>query len=80
MHVGLLVSLAVVATVESGTGESAGEEVQTPAAEAAQAEEVEEEEEEEERVEPREGEGDWQQISVPVLPPGVLAVGIAYSV
>ena len=56
--------------VESGAGESVSE-VQAP----TEAVQEEEEEVEEERAEPREGEGEWQQISVPVFPPGVLEVG-----
>lgn len=68
----LLFSVAAP-TVESGAGESASE-IQAPA-EAVEAVQEEEEEAEEERAEPREGEGEWQQISVPVLPPGVLEVG-----
>lgn len=66
----LLFSVATPA-VESGAEESASE-IQAP----AEAVREEEEEVEEERAEPRDGgEGEWQQISVPVLPPGVLEVG-----
>ena len=39
---------------------------------------MEAEQEEEERAEPREGEGEWQQIEVPMLPPGMLEVRRLY--
>ena len=69
----LVLSSVASEAVQSGTGESTSEAATVP---PEPVEQEQGDEEEEQGAEPREGEGEWQEVSIPVLPPGVLQVHV----